>query len=145
MPEALAAPALTLEGETMVITGEVQGDGPGNSFVWVPSLRAVVAGDTVFYRRHLGVPADPTPWLATLDMIDALDPAVLVPGHKAPDASNDPAATDWMRQYIADFNAFKAESATPDELKARMLAKYPDAAMPGRLDQAVEAAFAAPQ
>ena len=45
----------------------------------------------------------------------------------------------------ADFNAFKAESATPDELKARMLAKYPDAAMPGRLDQAVEAAFAAPQ
>lgn len=142
LPEPLATPTLTLEGETMEITGEVQGDGPGNSFVWIPSLRAVVAGDTVFYRRHMGVPADPTAWLETLDKIDALNPDILVPGHKGEGVPNDPAATQWMREYIADFNAFKAESATPDELKQRMLAKYADAAMPGRLDQAVEAAFA---
>ena len=142
VPEALATPTLTLEGETMEITGEVVGDGPGNSFVWIPSLRAVVAGDTVFYRRHMGVPADPTAWLATLDRIDALDPEILVPGHKDEDAPDDPAATQWMREYIADFNAFKAESASPEELKAKVLAKYPDAAMPDRLDQAVEAAFA---
>ena len=142
LPEALSSPQLTLEGETMEITGEVMGDGPGNSFVWIPSLRAVVAGDVVFYERHLGVPADPAPWFQTLDRIDALEPEILVAGHKSPNTPDDPRATQWMREYIADFNAFKADSASAPQLKEKMLAKYPTVAMPGRLDQAVEAAFA---
>jgi len=141
VPDALATPTLTLEGETMPITGEVMGDGPGNSFVWIPSLRAVVAGDIVFNQWYLGVPADPAPWFATLDKIDALKPAVLVPGHKRADVANDPGATRWMRTYINDFNMFRAQSRTAAELKEKVLAKYPGLAMPGRLDQAVEAAF----
>jgi glyoxylase-like metal-dependent hydrolase (beta-lactamase superfamily II) len=52
----LTTPALTLEGETFPITGGVQGDGPGNSFVYIPSLKAVVAGDTVFDRVSFSVP-----------------------------------------------------------------------------------------
>lgn len=145
LPEPLATPTLTLEGETMEITGEVMGDGPGNSFVWIPSLRAVVAGDIVFDHWYLGVPADPAPWFATLDQIDALQPAILVPGHKRASEPNSPAATEWMRRYITDFNMMKAESASPAELKAKVLARYPDLAMPGRLDQAVAAAFPAPR
>ncbi len=144
-PEPLASPALTLEGETMQITGEVMGDGPGNSFVWIPSLRAVVAGDTVFYRRHIGVPADPKAWLETLDQIDALRPRIVVAGHKPANAPDDPAATTWLRGYIADFNAFRTQSKTGAELKAKMLAKYGDSAMPARLDQAVEQAFPPPK
>ncbi len=142
VPESLSAPTLSLDGHSMAITGEVMGDGPGNSFVWIPSLRAVVAGDTVFYRRHLGVPADPAAWYQTLDRIDALKPAILVPGHKPADAPNDPAATGWMREYIATFNALKAQSASAAELKQKVLARYPGLAMPDRLDQAVDAAFA---
>jgi glyoxylase-like metal-dependent hydrolase (beta-lactamase superfamily II) len=145
LPEALPSPRLTLEGETMEITGEVMGDGPGNSFVWIPSLRAVVAGDVVFYDRHLGVPADPAAWFATLDRIDALKPEVLVAGHKSASAADDPRATQWMREYITDFNAFKADSASAEELKAKVLAKYPAVAMPARLDQSVAAAFAPAQ
>jgi glyoxylase-like metal-dependent hydrolase (beta-lactamase superfamily II) len=141
LPEPLAAPRLTLEGQTLEITGEVMGDGPGNSYVWIPSLRAVVAGDVVFFDRHLGVPADPSAWLATLDRIDALKPAVLVPGHKPASAGNDPRATQWMREYIRDFNAFRAQSTSAAELKAKVLGKYPTSALPARLDQAVEAAF----
>ena len=49
LPEELTAPVLTLEGEEFPVTGGVQGaDGPGNSFVYVPSLRAVITGDIVF-------------------------------------------------------------------------------------------------
>jgi glyoxylase-like metal-dependent hydrolase (beta-lactamase superfamily II) len=145
VPEPLAAPALTLEGETMPITGEVMGDGPGNSFVWIPSLGAVVSGDTVFYRRHIGVPADPKLWLETLDKIDALQPRILVSGHKPASAPDDPAATTWLRGYIADFNTFRTQSKTGAELKAKMLAKYGDAAMPARLDQSIEQAFPPPK
>src|SRR3984957_3175041 len=47
--EALATSLLTLEGEQFPITGPVQGDdGPGNSFVYIPSLKTVITGDIVF-------------------------------------------------------------------------------------------------
>ena len=59
LPEPLAEPVLSLEGEQFPITGGVQGaDGPGNSFVYIPSLKAVVAGDIVFDRVYFGVPRD---------------------------------------------------------------------------------------
>ena len=72
LPEELATPVLTLEGEEFPITGGVQGaDGPGNSFVWVPSLKAVITGDIVFDRVYFGVPRDQaTPELAEDDRSD---------------------------------------------------------------------------
>ena len=40
LPEELATPVLTLEGQQFPVTGGVQGaDGPGNSFVWIPRSR----------------------------------------------------------------------------------------------------------
>src|ERR1700722_19008114 len=54
VPEELTTPVLTLEGEQFPITGGVQGDGPGNSFVYIPSLHTVVAGDTVFDHVYFG-------------------------------------------------------------------------------------------
>src|SRR6201993_1091772 len=39
LPEELMTPFLTLEGQQFPVTGPVQGsDGPGNSFVFIPSL-----------------------------------------------------------------------------------------------------------
>lgn len=82
MAEELSSPVLTLEGEQFPITGGVQGDGPGNSFVSIPSLRAVVAGDCVFDHVYFGVPKDKAreAWMMTLDQIAALNPAVVIPG-----------------------------------------------------------------
>ena len=88
VPEELSSPMLILEGEQFPITGGVQGDGPGNSFVYIPSLKAVVAGDTVFDRVYFGVPRDKAreDWMKTLDQISALKPAILIPGHQGPGA-----------------------------------------------------------
>src|SRR6187401_571602 len=76
LPEELASPVLTLEGEQFPITGGVQGaDGPGNSFVWVPSLKAVITGDIVFDHVYFGVPRAEARdnWLKTIAQITALD------------------------------------------------------------------------
>ena len=92
LPEELASPVLTLEGEEFPITGGVQGaDGPGNSFVWVPSLKTVVTGDIVFDHVYFGVPR-PEPranWQKTIDQIAALNRSVVVPGHEGPGATRD--------------------------------------------------------
>src|SRR5437763_9911256 len=90
LPEELVTPVLTLEGQEFPVTGGVQGaDGPGNSFVWIPSLKAVVTGDVVFDHVYFGVPRDAARenWLKTIDQIVALKPAVIVPGHEGPGAT----------------------------------------------------------
>ena len=95
LPEPLEGPML-LEGHELVVTSEVMGDGPGNSFVHIPVLDAVVAGDIIFNNSHFSPPADPTPLFETLDMIAALEPDILVAGHQAIGTPNDPGAIDFM-------------------------------------------------
>jgi glyoxylase-like metal-dependent hydrolase (beta-lactamase superfamily II) len=141
--EALSTPMLTLEGEQFPITGDVRGDGPGNSFVYIPSLKAVVAGDTVFDRVYFGVPKDKAreDWMKTLDQISALKPAILIPGHQGPGAKHDMSAIAFMKKYIADWDANVARSKTPAEMRARVLKQYPGLGMEFTLNDRVAAFF----
>ncbi len=143
LPEELANPVLTLEGEQFQITGGVQGDGPGNSFVYLPSLKAVVAGDTVFDRVYFGVPRDKAreDWMKTLDQIAALKPAVLIPGHEGPGAKHDLSAIAFMKKYIADWDANVAKSKTPAEMRANVLKQYPGLGMEFTLNDRIAAFF----
>ena len=58
---------------------------PGDLLVWLPRQRVLFAGDTVYVNRMLGVlPVSHTGrWLKTFEVIEQLDPKVLVPGHGA--------------------------------------------------------------
>ncbi len=145
LPEALSTPMLTLEGEQFPITGDVRGDGPGNSFVYIPSLKAVVAGDTVFDRVYFGVPKDKAreDWMKTLDQISALKPAILIPGHQGPGAKHDMSAIAFMKKYIADWDANVARSKTPAEMRARVLKQYPGLGMEFTLNDRVASFFPA--
>jgi len=144
LPTALAKPELTLEGETFPITGGLVGDGPGNTMVWVPSLRAVIAGDVIFNQVHFGQPADNTAWEASFAKVEALKPLVVIGGHSRIGTKNGPEVIAWMRQYTKDFRELKAQSKSAAELKQKMLAKYPKAAMVSILDRETTAAFAPP-
>ncbi len=120
LPEELSTPVLTLEGQEFPITGGVQGDGPGNSFVYIPSLRAVVAGDTVFDHVYFGVPKDKgrEDWMKTLDQIAALNPVIVVPGHQGPGATlRTWPSIAWMKKYIADWDANVATSKSAAEMR----------------------------
>jgi len=143
LPEELATPALTLEGEQFPITGGVQGDGPGNSFVSIPSLKAVVAGDTVFDQVYFGIPKDKAreEWMKTLDQISALQPAILIPGHEGPGAKHDLSAITFMKKYIADWDANVAASKDAAEMKAKVLKQYPGLGMDFTLNDRVAAFF----
>jgi glyoxylase-like metal-dependent hydrolase (beta-lactamase superfamily II) len=143
LPEELPAPVLTLEGEQFPITGGVQGDGGGNSFVYIPSLKAVVAGDTVFDHVYFGVPKDKgrEDWMKTLDQIEALKPAILIPGHEGPGAKHDLSAIAWMKKYIADWDKNVAASKNAAEMRANVLKQYPGLGMEFTLNDRVAAFF----
>jgi glyoxylase-like metal-dependent hydrolase (beta-lactamase superfamily II) len=143
LPEELGTPMLTLEGEQFPITAGVQGDGPGNSFVYIPSLKAVVAGDTVFDRVYFGVPKDKAreDWMKTLDQISALKPAILIPGHEGPGAKHDVSAIAFMKKYIADWDSNVAASKDAAEMRAKVLKQYPGLGMEFTLNDRVAAFF----
>jgi glyoxylase-like metal-dependent hydrolase (beta-lactamase superfamily II) len=143
LPEELSTGFLTLEGEQFPVTGGVQGDGPGNSFVYIPSLKAVVAGDTVFDRVYFGVPKDKAreDWMKTLDQISALKPAILIPGHEGPGAKHDLSAIAFMKKYIADWDANVAASKTAAEMRERVVKQYPGLGMEFTLNDRVAAFF----
>lgn len=146
LPEELAAPVLTLEGEEFPITGGVQGaDGPGNSFVWVPSLKAVITGDIVFDHVYFGVPRDAARenWLKTIGQITALNPAVVIPGHEGPGATRDMRSIDFMKKYIADWDVNVGRSKTAAEMRANVLKQYPDLGMEFTLNDRVATYFPA--
>jgi glyoxylase-like metal-dependent hydrolase (beta-lactamase superfamily II) len=146
LPEELSAPVLTLEGEEFPITGGVQGaDGPGNSFVYVPSLRAVITGDIVFDHVYFGVPRDAARdnWLKTIEQISALKPAIVIPGHEGPGATRDMRAVDYMKKYIADWDANVARSKNAAEMRTNVLKQYPGLGMEFTLNDRVATYFPA--
>jgi glyoxylase-like metal-dependent hydrolase (beta-lactamase superfamily II) len=145
LPEELSSPVLTLEGEQFPITGGVQGDGPGNSFVYIPSLKAVIAGDTVFDQVYFGVPKGKAreDWMKTLDQISALQPAILIPGHEGPGARHDLSSIAFMKKYIADWDANVAASKDAAGMKARVLREYPALGMDFTLNDRIAAFFPA--
>ena len=146
LPEELNEPYLTLEGERFPVTGGVQGaDGPGNSFVHIPSLNAVVTGDIVFDHVYFGVPKDAARenWSKTIDQITALHPTIVVPGHQGPGATDNMASIAFMKQYIADWDKNVAASHSAAEMKEKVLAQYPNLGMEFTLNDRVATYFPA--
>jgi glyoxylase-like metal-dependent hydrolase (beta-lactamase superfamily II) len=144
LPEELSEPVLTLEGERFPITGGVQGaDGPGNSFVHIPSLKAVVTGDVVFDHVYFGVPRDAARenWQKTIDQIAALNPSIVIPGHEGPGATRDMKAIDFMKKYIADWDANVSRSKDAGEMRANVLKQYPGLGMEFTLNDRVATYF----
>ncbi len=144
IPEALTTPVLNFEGHQFPITGPVGGsDGPGNSFVWIPELKAVITGDIVFDHAYFGVTKDKNreEWLKSVDQLLALKPEIIVPGHEGPKgATRNAKSIAWMKKYIADWEANVAKSkGDAADMKKHVLKQYPDLGMDFTLDQRIAA------
>lgn len=130
VPEVLKGNTLDLEGHELDIVGLV-GRQPQRSFVWIPSLKAVVGGVVVADNLHVWMADTQTPqshkqWLATLKRIASLQPDIVVPGHYLGDSDHSMRAVNFTRDYIKAFDeeTFKAKNA--DELIEGMKKRYPD-------------------
>lgn len=87
VPEELAEPVIQLEGEELVSIPTGHTDTLGTTYLHVPSIGLVVAGDAVDndVHIHLGESnADSRKeWIAALDMIDSLKPRAVIAGTRA--------------------------------------------------------------
>jgi glyoxylase-like metal-dependent hydrolase (beta-lactamase superfamily II) len=134
LPVALTGKTLTLEGQILEIHGGVQGDSPNNSYVWIPSIKTVIAGDVVYRGVHPWTAetnaATRAAWVKTLDELTALGATTVVAGHKDPKTKDDAAGIDQTRAYLKAFDEAVAAAKTADEVEAKMKAKYADLQLP---------------
>jgi glyoxylase-like metal-dependent hydrolase (beta-lactamase superfamily II) len=131
-PELLPSNQLTIDGEEVDVVPDQQGDAliTSNTYLWIPSIRAIIAGDIVFNGVHVWLAnsnaKSRAAWLKSLDQLAALRPTIVVAGHKhdaqTPDTPDAIAAT---RDYIVNFNTLADHASSSDDLVAEMKAKYP--------------------
>lgn len=75
--------AITVGGVRIEFMHRGGGHTPGDMLVWLPASRVLFAGDTVYVDRMLGLNevSNSRAWLHSFEQIEALQPAVIVPGH----------------------------------------------------------------
>ncbi len=150
IPTPFAARSLMLDGEKLEILSGLDGDDAAPAAaVYIPSLKALIAGDTVFEGAHLwtahSTPAVRRKWIETVTKLEAMRPAVVVAGHRAPNARNSPAALAFTREYLVAFDAARSKATGADELVKRLTGRYPNLAYPEMLREGARSAYASPQ
>ncbi|MEP6720260.1 MAG: MBL fold metallo-hydrolase [Variovorax sp.] len=144
VPEVLAGHTLTLEGQKLEIIG-LDGKQPDRSFVWIPSIKAVVGGVVLANNLHVWMADTQTPqshadWLATLKTVERLQPKTVVPGHYLPGASTPLQAASYTAGYIRAFDAETAKAKDSAALIAAMKKRYPKAGEPSSLELSAKVA-----
>lgn len=130
-PAALTSDTILLEGRELKVLGPMAGDHVHATALWVPPLRALIAGDLVYNQMFLWMgehsSADIAAWGQSLDRLAALDPLVVVAGHAKPGLPDDRSGLDFSRHYIAAWPGLVAAAKDSADLRARVKVAFPGA------------------
>jgi glyoxylase-like metal-dependent hydrolase (beta-lactamase superfamily II) len=128
--QPILARGLDLEGHALVPVEVGHSDTDDTTVLHVPSLHLAVAGDVVYNGVHQyllesghgGIDA----WLRALDEVAALNPRIVIAGHKNKALPDDPKSIEETRRYLLDVKQLLAAHPTPQVYYERMLELYPD-------------------
>ncbi|MFF7639756.1 MBL fold metallo-hydrolase [Streptomyces canus] len=124
---------ITLEGHRFELKGGPAGL-PDRHYLWQAESRALLGGVLLFQQEHVWVADTPTPgdraaWIGLLDDMAALEPELVVPGHRLPDAAADATAISATREYLVAFEEELGKAADGAALTEALVARYPDNGM----------------
>ena len=129
VPEAQDDGVVMLEGHRIEILGPMQGDHVHATAVWVPDIKALIAGDLLFNHMHVWLGEHLAPqrmaFARSVAQLAALKPALVVAGHRRPDLKSDDGAIAFTRDYLIKFEQFTASSKDSKELMAKMRKAFP--------------------
>ena len=97
-----------------------QGDTEHSTVLHVPSAAAVVGGDVVYNGVHMMTAETDEQrreaWIASLDAVAALDPTIVVAGHKSVGAPDLPESIAASQQYLRDFSRIVNEGGSVEDI-----------------------------
>jgi len=129
LPQVLKGNSIDLEGQKLEIIGLEEF--PAKTFVWIPSIKAVVGGINVFGTSfHLWMADAQTTearkqWVSVLHKIEALHPAIVVPAHADAASPFDLTAVKHTESYIQFYEEALKTNKTSEALIKALKAKYP--------------------
>jgi len=129
LPQVLKGNNIDLEGKKLEIIGLEEF--PDKTFVWIPSIKAVVGGINVFGTSfHLWMADAQTTearknWVSVLDKIEALHPEIVIPAHANAQSPFDSSAVKHTKNYIQFYEEALKNNKTSEELIKALKAKYP--------------------
>jgi glyoxylase-like metal-dependent hydrolase (beta-lactamase superfamily II) len=114
--EELTENVIDLEGHDLAVAPLGHTDIDNTTYLYVPSIGLVVAGDAAYNGVHLYL-AESNPhtrreWIAALDTIEGLKPRAVIAGHKRAESDDSPKIIEETRQYIRDFDRLADSTAT---------------------------------
>ena len=128
-PEPYEHDTFTLEGHELRIIEQGHTDSPDTTSLYVPSIGLIVAGDVVYNQCRMYVgdtnPESRKNWIAALDRLAALNPTMVVAGHKKPGAPDSPSAIQDTKRYLQDFDRVQKTATSDQELFDQMTELYP--------------------
>jgi glyoxylase-like metal-dependent hydrolase (beta-lactamase superfamily II) len=103
-------------------------------YLFDPASRTILGGILVFGGLHVwtadtAAPEQRAAWSAALDGLEALDPTLVVAGHRDPAFPADVRAIRHTRDYLAAFESAITASGTAEEAEKTLQARYPDAGL----------------
>lgn len=132
VPEALDSGELFVDGELVLVVELDQADTAPTTALHIPVIDAVIAGDVVYNQVHLFLaassPAEWAKWIDSVDAIAALNPRVLVAGHKRPELpdTNVRGMIESTRAYLEAFIDGLSRFEGSRELVTHMQELFPD-------------------
>lgn len=129
LPQVLKGNSIELEGQKLEIVGLEEF--PNKTFVWIPSIKAVVGGINIFGTTfHLWMADAQTAdarksWISVLDKITALKPEIVIPAHANSNSPFDIAAVNHTKSYIQFYEEALKTNKTSEALITALKAKYP--------------------
>jgi len=129
LPRALEGTSLSLEGQAIEIRG-TQGPLAHRPYAWIPSIKAIVGNIGVFGNMHVWTAdtqttAERSAWVAQLDEMAALKPALVVPSHMSAGSKLDASAIAFTRNYLTTFEKNLATNKTSAMLIGAMKQAFP--------------------
>ncbi|TRX43097.1 MBL fold metallo-hydrolase [Flavobacterium restrictum] len=129
LPQVLKGNSIELEGQQLEIIG--LDEFPKKTFIWIPSIKAVVGGINVFGTTfHLWMADAQTAeerknWISVLDKISALKPEIVIPAHANANSPFDITAVNHTKSYIQFYEEALKTNKTSEALISALKSKYP--------------------
>jgi cyclase len=119
---------IDLGGRTVELRHDDRAITPGDTYLYLPAQKVVVTGDLLVNPITFGLSSYPTGWLKTLETIERLDAAVLVPGHGEPlrDKALLRATMTVLRELLKEGRDARARGLDADQAKEEILPRLHD-------------------
>ncbi|KAK5721768.1 mdj1 protein precursor [Elasticomyces elasticus] len=134
--EILAKPldvsnTFSLEGHTLSAVSVGHSDTDDTTFLDVPALDLIVAGDIVYNDVHMWMvestlPSQRAEWVKSLGRVAEYSPAIVIGSHHRPGGVDGAFNIRASRVYIETFDKHAAAAKSAEDLYERMVAEYPN-------------------